>query len=42
MGVLSTIFEIFASFFHMLHFQRTMNLYQLAVNSEGEKMVIPT
>jgi hypothetical protein len=43
MGVLSTIFETFAPFFHKLYFQRTMKLYlyQLAVSCDGEKMIIP-
>ena len=43
MGVLSTTFETFVPFFHMLYFQRTMKLYlyQLAVSCDGEKMIIP-
>jgi hypothetical protein len=43
MGVLSTIFEISASSSDMSHFQRAMklDLYQLAVNCDGEKTVSP-
>jgi hypothetical protein len=43
MGVLSAIFETFASFSDMVHFQCAMKLYlcQLVVNCDGEKNDYP-